>query len=1065
MFDAIINFSLRQRLFVLVVSLLVMGYGTLTLKTMPVDVFPDLNKPTVTLLTEAGGMAPEEVEQLVTFPIETAMNGMPGVTRVRSVSGIGLSVVYVEFDWGTEIYRNRQQVAERLALVKEQLPQGITPQMGPISSIMGEIMLIALPADPAQASPMQAREFVDWVMRPRLLTIPGVAQIISIGGEVRQYRVEPDLSRMQQLDIDLDQIEKALKNFAANTSGGFLEQQAKEYLIRNIGRTSRLADLQHLAVGTKNGQPILLRQVAEVKYAAAVKRGDASYNAVPAVIMSVQKQPSADTVALTREVQAALADLAKALPAGLAAPQVIFKQADFIEASIGNVEEALRDGAIMVAVILFLFLLNLRTTFISLTAIPVSVLMTALVFKVMGLSINTMTLGGIAIAIGALVDDAIVGMENILRRLRRNAAEGAGRPVVEIIASATKEVLSGIVYATVIIVLVFVPLFALSGIEGRLFAPLGTAFIVSILASMLVSVSLTPVMCYFLLKREAGPAQPVAATPWRRWWWPFGGSTAAHGADHGTDHGADYSPLVGKLKVWDAALLEWSFDHARLLLALALLVVVATAATVPFFARSFLPAFNEGTLTITLLLNPGTSLTESNRIGTLAERAIKQVPEVTHVGRRTGRAEMDEHAEGVHYTEIDVDLKRSSRGRDAILQDVRERLASLPAVINIGQPISHRLDHLLSGVRAQIALKIYGEDLDTLRGLAAQLRARLAAVPGVTDLQIEKAVLIPQLKIRLDYTKAAALGVPPAGVLKALETLLEGDRVAQIIEGNRRFDLVIRLPDSARGTQALERLLVETPNGQVPLSHIAEIEDGDGPNQISRDNTRRRIALSANSDGSDLAGIITRIREEIAATRLPAGYFTSLEGQFQAQEQATRRIGALSIVSLALIFLVLYTRYRSAVLSFLIMGNIPLAMVGSVIALWLAGQPLSVASLVGFITLAGISTRNGILKVSHYINLCAFEGEAFGRKMIVRGSLERLTPVLMTALVAAIALVPLLLAADEPGKEILHPVAVVIFGGLVSSTLLDTLLTPVMFWLWGEKPLARLLEQRTKEVF
>ena len=1059
MFDAIIGFSLRQRLFVLVVSLLVMGYGILTLKTMPVDVFPDLNKPTVTLLTEAGGMAPEEVEQLVTFPVETAMNGMPGVTRVRSVSGIGLSVVYVEFDWGTEIYRNRQQVAERLSLVKEQLPQGITPQMGPISSIMGEIMLIALPADPAQASPMQAREFADWVMRPRLLTIPGVAQVIAIGGEVRQYRVEPDLSRMQQLEIDLETIEEALKNFATNTSGGFLEQQAKEYLIRNIGRTSRLADLQNLAVGTKNGQPILLRQVAEVKFAAAVKRGDASYGAVPAVIMSVQKQPAADTVALTREVQAALVDLAKSLPAGLAAPQVIFKQADFIEASIGNVEEALRDGAIMVAVILFLFLLNLRTTFISLTAIPVSVLMTALVFKLMGLSINTMTLGGIAIAIGALVDDAIVGMENILRRLRRNATESTGRPAVEIIASATKEVLSGIVYATVIIVLVFVPLFGLSGIEGRLFSPLGTAFIVSILASMLVSVSLTPVMCYYLLRREAEPA--LVAARRRRWWWPFGDSIAAHGADHGTD----YSPLVSKFKTWDAALLAWSFDHARLLLALALLVVVATAATVPFFARSFLPAFNEGTLTISLLLNPGTSLTESNRIGTLAEKAIKQVPEVTHVGRRTGRAEMDEHAEGVHSTEIDVDMKRSARGREVILRDVRERLASLPTVVNIGQPISHRLDHLLSGVRAQIALKIYGEDLDTLRGLAAQLRDRLAAVPGVTDLQIEKAVLIPQLKIRLDYAKAAALGVPPAGVLKALETLLEGDRVAQIIEGNRRFDLVIRLPDSARGTQALERLLVETPNGPVPLAHIAEIEDGDGPNQISRDNTRRRIALSANSDGSDLAGIIARIREEIAATRLPEGYFTSLEGQFQAQEQATRLIGALSVVSLALIFLVLYTRYRSAVLSLLIMGNIPLAMVGSVIALWLAGQPLSVASLVGFITLAGISTRNGILKVSHYINLCAFESEAFGRKMIVRGSLERLTPVLMTALVAAIALVPLLLASDEPGKEILHPVAVVIFGGLVSSTLLDTLLTPVMFWLWGEKPLARLLEQRTEEVF
>ncbi|MBI4291849.1 MAG: efflux RND transporter permease subunit [Betaproteobacteria bacterium] len=1056
MFDAIIKFSLSHRLLVLVLSLLVVGYGGLALKTMPVDVFPDLNKPTVTLLTEAGGMAPEEVEQLVTFPIETAMNGMPGVTRVRSVSGIGLSVVYVEFDWGTDIYRNRQQVAERLSLVKEQIPEGIAPQMGPISSIMGEIMLIALPVDPAGATPMQAREFVDWVMRPRLLTIPGVAQVIAIGGEVRQYRVEPDLNRMRLLGIDLEKMENALKNYAANTSGGFLEQSAKEYLIRNIGRSSRLSDLHNLALGAKGGQPILLNQVAEVKYAPAVKRGDASYNAAPAVIMSVQKQPVADTTKLTREIQSALADLAKSLPQGLAAPQIIFKQADFIEASIGNVEEALRDGAVMVAVILFLFLLNLRTTFISLTAIPVSVLMTALVFKALGLSINTMTLGGLAIAIGALVDDAIVGMENILRRLRRNATEHAKRPALEIVASATREVLSGIVYATVIIVLVFVPLFALSGIEGRLFAPLGIAFIISILASMLVSVSLTPVLCYFLLRREAEPQQPVAASRWRRLW-PFGRSRDAHGAD--------YSPLVRKLKAWDAALLEWSFDHARLLLALALLVIAGAAASVPFFPRSFLPSFNEGTLTINLLLNPGTSLSESNRIGTLAERAIKQVPEVTHIGRRTGRAEMDEHAEGVHYTEIDVDLKRSARERNAILQDVRSRLASLPAVVNIGQPISHRLDHLLSGVRAQIALKIYGEDLDTLRALASTLRDRLAALPGVTDLQIEKAVLIPQLKIRLDYEKAAALGVAPAGVLKALETLIEGDRITQIIEGNRRFDLVIRLPDSARGAHALEQLLIDTPGGHVPLARIAEIEDDDGPNQISRDNTRRRIAISANSDGTDLAEIVARIREEIAATRLPQGYFTSLEGQFQAQEEATRLIGLLSIVSLILIFLVLDARYRSAALSLLIMGNIPLAMVGSVIALWLAGEPLSVASMVGFITLAGISTRNGILKVSHYINLCAFEGEVFGRKMIVRGSLERLTPVLMTALVAAIALVPLLLAADEPGKEILHPVAVVIFGGLVSSTLLDTVLTPVMFWLWGEKPLKRLLERHTREVF
>jgi HME family heavy-metal exporter len=745
----------------------------------------------------------------------------------------------------------------------------------------------------------------------------------------------------------------------------------------------------------------------------------------------------------------------------MAAPEIVFKQANFIEASVANVEEALRDGAIMVVVVLFLFLLNFRTTLIALTAIPMSILITALVFKLMGLSINTMTLGGLAIAIGVLVDNAILGLENILRRLKRNIADGTHQPALEVIAAATKEVLSGIVYATVIIVLVVVPLFALSGIEGRLFVPLGVAFIVSILASMLVSVTLTPVLCYYLLaprRRLAAPGahQTPAGAAAKIPWWSLRFNLHAE---------EEYSPLVKKLKQWDTHILYWSFDHARLLLALALSAVLLAAAAGPFFPRAFLPSFNEGTLTINLLLNPGTSLSESNRTGTQAEQLITQVPEVIHVGRRTGRAEMDEHAEGVHYTEIDVDLKRSERDRETILQDIRNRLAVLPAVVNVGQPISHRLDHILSGVRAQIALKIYGDDLDTLRGLAAQLRDRLGTIPGITDLQIEKAVLIPQVKVRVDYEKAAAYGVAPAAVLKALETLVGGEKLAQVIEGSRRFDLVVRLPDSARGPRALEQLLIETPGGRVTLAQIAVIEDSDGPNQISRDNTRRRIAMSANSDGTDLGQIIARIRAELTANPLPAGYFTSLEGQFQAQEEATRLIALLSIMLALLIFIVLYTRYRSTALSLMIMGNIPLALVGSVVALAISGQPLSVASTIGFITVAGISTRNGILKVSHYINLCAFEGEKFGKAMIVRGSLERLTPVFMTALVAAFALVPLLLAADKPGTEILHPVAVVIFGGLVSSTLLDTIITPVMFWLWGEKPVQQLVGEHARQAF
>ena len=1042
MFDFIIHVSLRQRLLVIGVSLLLIIYGAITLRQMPVDVFPDLNKPTVTLLTEAGGMAPEEVEQLVTFPIESGMNGMPGVTRVRSVSGIGLSVIYVEFEWGTDIYRNRQQIAERLNLVREQLPPGIVPQLGPISSIMGEILLIALPINTAvgeaDANPMAVRAYADWVMRPRLLTIPGVAQVIPIGGEVRQYRVEIRPAQLQALGIEREKLEAALKDFGANTSGGFLNAQGREYLIRHIGRSSRIEDLQNLVVAVKNGQPILLKQLADVKVAPATKRGDGSYKGKPAVILSVQKQPTADSVRLTREVEKAIAELSKNLPKGVDAPSFLFKQADFIENSVNNVEEALRDGAILVAVILFLFLLNVRTTVISLMAIPVSLLATALVFQYFGLSINTMTLGGLAIAIGELVDDAVVGVENVLRRLKLNRAAAVPRPVAEVIASATLEVRSAIVYATVIIVLVFVPLFVLPGIEGRLFTPLGVAYIVSILASMIVSVTLTPVMAYYLLPHMK----------------------QLHAGD---------SPLVAWLKRGDAKLLNWSFGHARTLLAGALALVVLVAASVPFFPRSFLPPFNEGTLTVNVLLNPGTSLTESNRIGTLAEQLVAGVPEVTKTGRRTGRAELDEHAEGVHYTEMDVDLKASARSREDIIADIRGRLASLPAASNVGQPISHRLDHLLSGVRAQIALKVYGDDLDTLRGLASDLRERLSKIPGVTDLQIEKQVLIPQLKIRLDYEQAARYGVAPGNVLRAMQQMIEGERITQIIEGgdagSRRFDLLVRLPDSARGPQALADLLIETPSGHVPLSKIATVEESDGPNQVSRENSRRRIVLSANTDGRDMSKVIEDVRAELGAKPLPEGYFTSLEGQFQAQEQAARLITLLAAVSLTMIFMVLYSRYRSATLTFIIMGNIPLALIGSVIALWISGQPLSVAALVGFITLTGIATRNGILKISHYINLCAFEGETFGQSMIVRGSLERLTPVLMTALVAAFALLPLLVSADAPGKEVLHPVAVVIFGGLISSTLLDTLLTPLMFWLWGKPALDRLLATKNSESF
>ncbi|ODT21904.1 MAG: multidrug transporter AcrB [Kaistia sp. SCN 65-12] len=1033
MFNFLVTQSLRNRLFVLAIAAVLMIYGAFTVTRLPVDVFPDLNRPTVTIMTEAEGLAPEEVEQLVTYPLESQMNGLPGVSRVRSTSGVGLSIIYVEFDWDTDIYRNRQQIAERLSLVQPQLPANVVPQMGPINSIMGQVMLIAV-TGPETISAMELRELADFTVRPRILSIPGVAQVIPIGGEVRQYRVSPNSAAMRALGVSFEQIEQALAQFGSNTGGGFTDQYSREFLIRNVGRTQNIEDLASVVVASVDGQPVLLRQVAEVGFAPRLKRGDAGYQGQSAVIVSVEKQPDIDTVKLTREVEAALSEISATLPAGVKADQVLFRQANFIETSIGNVQKVLGEAIVVVAIILFVFLLNTRTTAISLTAIPVSILVTAIVFHLLGLSINTMTLGGLAIAIGELVDDAVVDVENIFRRLRENRERGNPRSVFDVVVSASQEVRSGIVYATMIIVLVFVPLFALSGIEGRLFAPLGQAYIISILASLVVSITLTPVMAYYMLP----------------------------GLKRLDEH---EGVVVRVLKRANRRLLDWSFHHPKILMSTVVAGVVAAVLFATQLPRSFLPPFNEGTLTISMLFNPGISLAESHRVGLIAERLIMEVPEVEQVGRRTGRAELDEHAEGVHSSEIEVALAADGRSKDEIIADIRSRLSVLPVATNVGQPISHRLDHMLSGVRAQIALKIFGEDLDSIRGFAEEFRGKLAEIPGIVDLQVEKQVRIPHLEVIVDYRRAALYGIQPAAVTEQLERLSNGTIVSRIVDGNKRFDVVLRLEDDIRSTKGLSDLLIETPAGWIPVSQIAEVRETDGPNQILRENGKRRVVVLANTDGeADMATVIAEIRKVIASSTLPPGFFVSLEGTFQAQEESMRTIGLLSIISLTMVFAILYSRYRSVLFVSIIMASVPLALIGSVTALWIAGQPLSVASMIGFITLTGISTRNGILKISHYINLAIQEDLPFGKELVVRGSLERLTPVLMTALSAGVALIPLMIDATAPGKEILHPVAITIFGGLVTATVLDTLLTPTLFLKYGRRPLERLVEQARNQV-
>ena len=1030
MLNRLIEFSLRNRLFVVASAALIVLYGAVVVRELPVDVLPDLNRPIVTVLTEAPGLAPEEVETLVTRPIETGVNGVPGVRRVRSSSGIGLSIVYVEFDWGMDIFRARQLVQERLQLAAGRLPEGVTPVMGPISSIMGEILLIGVSSRDGSTPPMELRSIADWTIRQRLLALPGIAQVIPIGGGVKQYQVFASPERMAAYGVSLAQVVEAARAAQRNSPGGFLESEHREALVRNLARTAEVGEIEKTVVAAREGTPVLLRDVADVAVGRQVMRGDAGVMASPAVIVSVQKQPGVDTIALTREVESALDEIRAGLPPDVEL-RVLFQQSRFIDAAIANVEGAMRDGAIMVVIVLFLFLLNLRTTLITLTAIPLSFVATAIFFRLAGISINTMTLGGLAVAIGMVVDDAIVDVENVFRRLRENRHAGRPRPALRVIADASAEVRNSILYATLLVILVFVPLFGLAGIEGRLFAPIGVATIVAMAASFVVSLTVIPALCSYLLPRMK--RMQTESDGW----------------------------LVRALKDFDRrVVLRHTLRHPWAVMGVTGLLVAGSFALYPMMGKEFLPEFNEGTATINVLVAPGTSLAESNRIGTIAEKLLLSVPEVVSTGRRTGRAELDEHAEGVHYTEIDVDFRPSERSREEILGEIREKLAGIPGTaLNVGQPISHRLDHLLSGVRAQVAVKLFGPGLGVLRAKAEEIEAALAKVPGVVDLQTEKQVLIPEVDAKLSRERAQLYGVSVGELSELLETALNGRVVGQVLDGERSYDAFVRYGDSARrDVQALRDMLVDAGDGQkVPLSLLAEVRESLGPNIIQRENVRRRIVVSSNVSGRDLGSTVADMQRAVGGVELPPGYTVRFEGQFQSQQEASRLIAWLSAFTLAAMFLLLYAHFRSGAIVAQVLLNIPLAFIGGLVLTYLLVGRVSIATLVGLITLAGIASRNTIMMISHYLHLMQHEGERFDEAMIVRGSLERLVPVTMTALVAGLALIPLTFAAGEPGKEILYPVAVVILGGLVSSTLLDMAVTPAVFFSLGRRAAERAL--------
>lgn len=1040
MLNKIIHFSLQNRILVLVASVLLLIGGTYTAMNTEVDVFPDLNAPTVVIMTEANGMAAEEVEQLVTFPVETSVNGATGVRRVRSSSTNGFSVVWVEFDWGTDVYLARQIVSEKLAVVNESLPSNVgKPTLGPQSSILGEMLIIGLTAD--STSMLDLRTIADWTIRPRLLSTGGVAQVAVLGGDLKEYQIRLDPERMRHYGVSMGEVMAVTQDMNLNANGGVLYEYGNEYIVRGVLSTDKVDQLGNAAVKSINGVPVLLEDIADVAIGPkAPKLGTASERGKPAVLMTVTKQPATSTLDLTAQLEAALQDLQKNLPADVKVSTDIFRQSRFIESSIGNVKKSLFEGGIFVVIVLFLFLANVRTTIISLVTLPISLIVSILTLHYMGMTINTMSLGGMAIAIGSLVDDAIVDVENVYKRLRENRLkpESERLSVIEVVFNASKEVRMPILNSTLIIVVSFVPLFFLTGMEGRMLVPLGIAFIVALFASTVVALTLTPVLCSYLLKGKKTENS----------------SSGKNGE----------APVARWLKGIYSKALVWVIRHKRITLGGTIALFIVALGFFFTLGRSFLPPFNEGSFTINISSLPGISLEESDKMGHRAEMLLLSIPEIQTVARKTGRAELDEHALGVNTSEIEAPFQLKDRSRSELVAEVREKLGTITgANIEIGQPISHRIDAMLSGTKANIAIKLFGDDLNRMFTLGNEIKEAIEGIPGIADLNVEQQIERPQLKITPKREMLAKYGITLPQFSEYINVALAGEVISQVYEKGKAFDLIVKVKDSFRDeTEKIRNLMVDTSDGKkVPLSYVAEVVSAMGPNTISRENVKRKIVISANVADRDLRSVVNDIQEKIdSSVKLPEGYHIEYGGQFESEQAASRTLALTSFMSIIVIFLLLYHEFRSVKESAVILINLPLALIGGVFALVVTTGEVSIPAIIGFISLFGIATRNGMLLISHYNHLQQEEGLNV-YDSVIQGSLDRLNPILMTALSSAMALIPLSLSGDLPGNEIQSPMAKVILGGLLTSTFLNGFIIPIVYLMMHPRDLPLSAEEST----